>query len=129
MAILRQYETTYILQPNLEDDERAKAMERIDGVIGKFDGTIARTDDWGLRKLAYPIRKESRGEYIYMRYTAPAETILELERIMRLMVPVMKFLTVRLDSDAPDAINPWEAPAREDGDEDDSDRDRDRDRD
>ena len=117
MADLRQYETTYILEPNLEDAERTKATDRIEAVIAKFDGTIARIDDWGTRKLAYPIKKQSRGEYIYMRYTAPAETILELERIMRLMVPVMKFLTVRLEADSPDAVSPWEVQVREDGEE------------
>lgn len=117
MATIRQYETTYIIQSNLEDDGRTKAMERIQDVIGKCGGTIARVDEWGVRKLAYPIEKQSRGEYVYMRYSAPAETILELERIMRLMVPVMKFLTVRLDSDAPEAVNPWETKNGEDDNE------------
>ncbi len=117
MADLRQYETTYILDPNLEDAERTKATDRIEAVIAKFNGTIARVDDWGTRRLAYPIKRQSRGEYIYMRYSAPAETILELERIMRLMVPVMKFLTVRLNAGSPDAVSPWEAPVSEDEDD------------
>ena len=114
MANLRQYETTYILRPNLEEADRTKTMERITGVIATFEGNIARTDEWGTRKLAYPIRKETRGEYIYMHYEAPAKTILELERVMRLMDPVIKFLTVRLDAQSVEMISPWEVQSKDD---------------
>ena len=84
----REYETVYILRPNATDEERTKAQERF--------------DDWGLRKLAYEIRDRGnaeyhdRGRYQYYRYVAPADTIAEIERNLRIVDAVIKYLTVKI---------------------------------
>ncbi len=99
MTTLRQYETTYILAPDLDEADRKKAIERINEVLSGQGGDVARQDEWGKRKLAYPIRKHARGYYVYTRYAAPGEAVAELERNLRLMEPVIKFLTIKVDSD------------------------------
>lgn len=126
MSTHREYETTYILAPLTDAAERAKVTERVSNVItNQFGGTILRTDDWGRRELAYDVQKHRQGLYVYNRYTAPATAITELERVLRLMDPVIKFLTVRLEegaaSDArPDMVRA--APIKKD-DEDEEDED------
>ncbi|MCB9506875.1 MAG: 30S ribosomal protein S6 [Myxococcales bacterium] len=100
MPANRQYETTLILNPSLDEAERGKIRDRVVGIITEqFGGEILKTDDWGRRQLAYPIAKEGQGYYLYWRYLAPGECIAELERILRILDAVMKFLTVRLEDD------------------------------
>jgi small subunit ribosomal protein S6 len=100
MASNRQYETTIILNPSLDESERNKVKERVVGIITEqFGGEILKADDWGRRQLAYPIAKESQGYYLYWRYMAPGNCVAELERILRILDAVVKFLTVRLEDD------------------------------
>lgn len=97
MSQSRHYETTYILHPDV-DEARAKAIaERIEGIISDFNGEIIRVEEWGRRKLAYRVKQNTRGIYIYVRYTADPEAIAELERVMRLIDEVIKFLTLKVD--------------------------------
>lgn len=97
----RQYETTYILNPELDDSERGKVKDRVKSIIEEqFGGEILKVDEWGRRPLAYKIKKEGFGYYVHTRYQASGDTVAELERIMRLTDAVMKFLTVRLEDDA-----------------------------
>jgi len=99
MASLREYETTYILLPDADAAQKAQVAERVKAIIeGQFGGELLRSEEWGRRQLAYPIRKLHHGVYVYTRYTAAAEAIAELERILRLLDPVLKFLTVRLET-------------------------------
>lgn len=103
MPDIRQYETTYILMPELDEGERNKVKERFANVIEQqFGGSIVKVDEWGRRPLAYKIKKESSGYYICTRYDAPGDAVAELERILRLADPVMKFLTVRIEDSGSD---------------------------
>ena len=97
MTAQRNYETTYILTPETDEAERLSIKERVKAIIEEqFGGSIAKVDDWGRRELAYDIKKQNFGYYVHTRHTSPAECIRELERILRLTDPVIKFLTVRL---------------------------------
>lgn len=125
MTILRDYETTYILTPDVDPAERERIADRIKAVLeGQFGGSILRIDDWGRRPLAYPIRKVRYGNYIYVRYTAAPDAIAELERILRLLDAVLKFLTVALEPGAASDARP-DRPARETRVDDDDDDDAD----
>ena len=94
---IREYETTYILTPELDAAEQKKVQDRVTAIITEqFGGEIHRLEDWGKRKLAYPIRKQLRGLYVYIRFQATADTIEEMERILRLLDPVIKFLTINI---------------------------------
>ncbi len=100
MSALRQYETTYILNPDADETERTKVRERFVKIIEEqFGGSILKIDEWGRRPLAYKMRKESFGFYVHVRYHAAAEAIAEMERILRITDSAMKFLTIRLDDD------------------------------
>lgn len=127
MATLRKYETTWILVPDVSDEDKTKVADRIHKLITEAGGELLRTDEWGRRKLSYEIKHFQHGVYVYNRFTAPADLIAEIERVLRLLDPVIKFLTVKLEDDAERDIRPDEgtAPAfssgEEDGDDDDDD--------
>lgn len=95
------YETMYILRPDLND-------EAIDATIGKYQAmlkdlgaSILETQHRGKRRLAYEINRYREGIYIQMNYTGPGEAIAPLERAMRLSEEVIRFLTVKQESDEP----------------------------
>lgn len=127
MAEIREYETTYILTPDVAPEDRQRVADRVKGVIEGANGSILRTEDWGRRKLAYLIEKHAYGNYVYTRYNAEGAAIAELERNLRLLDPVIKFLTVRLEAGAPDTatIHDQDYDTGRDDDEDDEDDDED----
>ena len=96
--IINEYETTYITRPDLPEDMQTAVFEKLLGVIKKYNGELFVHDDWGRRKLAYPIKKHNHGHYVYLNYTGPADLPQELERIIRLDDQILRFLTVRLGS-------------------------------
>ena len=123
MSDLREYEATYILKPNIDPTEKAALAERLKNVIeGQFGGEWKRMDDWGRRELAYAIEKQTYGLYVYNRFLAPPQAITELERILRLLDPVLKFLTVKVEVGMDTAARPINMD-NEDDDEDDDDDD------
>ncbi len=99
---MRQYETTFILRPNLGEDQFTEIIERTCGIITGDGGVIIDTDRWGIKRLAYEINKEVQGYYVCLNYAAPGTTISELERIFRIDDRVLRFLTIKL-ADAIDA--------------------------
>ena len=68
-------------------------------VVGQYRGEVVLTEDWGKRKLAYPIHKESRGHYTYIVYTGSGDIVHEIERNLRLHDHVLRFLTVNLEDE------------------------------
>ncbi len=103
---MRQYETTFILRPNLGEDQFTEIIERTCGIITDDGGVIIDTDRWGIKRLAYEIKKEVQGYYVCLNYAAPGTTILELERIFRIDDRLLRFLTIKLaDSIDADGIS------------------------
>ena len=94
---MRRYETTYILRPNLGEDQFSEIIERTNSIVTGDGGAIINLERWGNRKLAYEIKKENFGQYIYFNFAAPGTTILEMERIFRIDDRVLRFLTVKLE--------------------------------
>jgi small subunit ribosomal protein S6 len=95
------YETIFILQPELSDDEVKEITGRVEQVISSKNGELKQLADWGVRKLAYPINKLSRGRYYYLRVDGGNDLIAELERRLRLNDKVLRYQTVKLDKDTP----------------------------
>lgn len=93
---MRRYETTYILRPNLGEDQFTEVIDRTNAIVKNDGGAIINLDRWGTRKLAYEIKKETLGYYVYFDYAAPGTTIKEIERIFRIDDRVLRFLTVKL---------------------------------
>ena len=72
-------------------------IEQLKGIITADGGTLDKQENWGTRRLAYKLKKLSEGQYILLVFTAPAKTVHELERRLRVNDMVVKFLTVRID--------------------------------
>lgn len=93
---MRRYETTYILRPNLGENLFNEIIERTNEIIGADGGSIIDLDRWGLKKLAYEIKKETQGYYVYMDFAAQPSAVKEMERIFRLDDRLLRFLTIKL---------------------------------
>ncbi|MBH23828.1 MAG: 30S ribosomal protein S6 [Myxococcales bacterium] len=103
--LLREYETVFIMRPDATEEMTARVRERIDSVSERLGGHIINYDDWGKRKLAYEIRDRTaqrrlqKGLYVYMRYLGGNDLVPELERNFRLLEPVLRYMTIKLDED------------------------------
>jgi len=107
----REYETIFIINPDVAGDIIDDVAGRLTGVVERLEGKLLKAENWGRRRLAYPIRKHARGVYIYLRYLGYSDLVHELERNLRMIEPVIKYLTVKVDED----VNPEARPV-EDGD-------------
>lgn len=106
--MLNHYETLVLMSPELTEETRKEILGNLSGVIERDGGKIGLVDDWGVRTLAYPVRKLTRGHYVRLDYTAPGAAVAELERNIRITDGLFKFVTVRLD-EAPEAPSTEEA--------------------
>lgn len=106
--MLRKYETIFILQPDLGEDEINVITTKAKDVISSYKGELYRMDDWGVRKLAYQIKKFARGRYYYARFDGGAEMIAELERRLRLDEKVLRYQSVNI-TDQPEKKAPVKA--------------------
>jgi len=107
----REYETIYILRPDVDNAGAEKVVDRAKDVIARLEGTLTKLDNWGKRKLAYPIQKNNRGIFVYLKYVGYSDLVAELERNLRLLDQVMRFQTVLLTEDidpASVAVDPEE---------------------
>lgn len=93
------YETIFITRSELTDEALRTLQERIGQIVTNFNGESVLSEDWGKRKLAYPIEKESRGHYSFVVYTGKPGVVHEIERNLRLHDHVLRFLTVNLESE------------------------------
>jgi len=93
------YETTFITRPELSDEALKTLANKLSEVVSQFQGEVELTEDWGRRKLAYSIEKETRGHYTYLVYTGKGDVVHEIERNLRLHDHVLRFLSVNLGKD------------------------------
>ena len=104
----REYETIYILRPNTPNEGVAEVNTRIKGIIENMGGKIIKIDNWGKRRLAYEVAKERKGIYLYWQYLAQPGVVEETERNLRMLDSVIRYLTVKVDSDIDVAARPSE---------------------
>ncbi len=90
------FETTFITRGEMADDALKALQEKLNGVVTSFGGELILNEDWGKRRLTYPIEKETRGQYTYMAYTGKGDVVHEIERNLRLHDHVLRFLSVSL---------------------------------
>ena len=108
---MNKYELGVVVRADLEEETFQAEMTRVKGLIERFDGTIDKVDEWGRRKLAYPIQKLTEGMYTFITFTSPAGTPREVESRLRLMENVLRFLVVRKDETETAAAPVKEKPA------------------
>ena len=98
---MRKFETLLLLSPEIPGDGREEVLATLKAVIEREGGAVEEVDQWGMRDLAYPVRKQMRGFYVRLVFTGPNTLVAELERnICIAYESIWKFLTVRLDEDA-----------------------------
>lgn len=102
----RDYETVFILNPDTPPEGIEQIAGRVTEVIERLDGKLMQAENWGKRRLAYPVRKHPKGYYVYLRYLGYADVVHELERNLRMLEPVLKYLTVKLDEDVDPTARP-----------------------
>ncbi|NDV19331.1 30S ribosomal protein S6 [Pseudodesulfovibrio sp. JC047] len=90
------YETLVLLSPELAEENRKELLETLTTIVDREGGKMVETDDWGMRQLAYPVQKQTRGYYVRLVYTAPGALVAELERNIRITDGIFKFMTVKL---------------------------------
>jgi small subunit ribosomal protein S6 len=105
---MRMYETIFIVQPDLGEEETKGLTAKVQEVIANMKGDFKRLEDWGSRKLAYPINKFTRGRYYFLRFDGDAPLIAELERRLRLDDKVLRYQSVKIEKEvaAPVAAPP-----------------------
>ena len=96
---MRMYETIYIVQPDLGEEEVKALSTKVQDVVASMNGDFKRLEDWGTRKLAYPINKNPRGRYFYLRFDGGSALIAELERRLRLDDKVIRYQSVKLETE------------------------------
>ena len=92
------YELTYIINGVLNDDQIKGLVSRVTKYVDENDGEILDVDEWGTRRLAYPISKKRNGYYVNMYFRGGGDLIARLERAMEIEDDVLRYLTLRLDA-------------------------------
>ncbi len=90
------YEKVMIIDPNTDDAVVEETVGKIKDSIIKQGGEILKTENWGRRKLAYELNKHQKGNYVFLLFKAPSATISELERLCKVLDPVIKFMVLKL---------------------------------
>ncbi len=96
---MRKYESLYVIHPEVVGDDLTAMVERFQSVLTDQKAEILKLDNWGTRKLAYPIKKQEKGCYVQTIFEAEATVIAEYERRLRLDENVLRFLTVRFEGE------------------------------
>jgi len=97
VTAMRFYEHTFIARQDLSAQQAQNLADTYAGVVAEQGGEVTKSEYWGLRNLAYRIRKNRKGHYLHFNLKASAEAINELERQERLSDDVIRYLTVKVD--------------------------------
>ncbi len=102
------YESIFILHPDLPAEQSEKITEIMTGIIEKQGGKIHVVDDWGVKRLAYEVKKQKKGHYVLMQFAGEPAVIQELERNYRVNDGVIKYMTLRIEEDKLQPVKPKE---------------------
>lgn len=92
------YELTYIVNAVLNDDQIKGVVNRIAEFITESGGRIIESDEWGTRRLAYPIRKKRNGYYVNLYFEADPSLLVRLERMLEIDDDVLRYMTLKMDA-------------------------------
>ena len=107
---MNQYEAMYVIDTQLEETQRQELIARFNALIAANGGTVDRVDEWGKRRLAYPINYKTEGYYVLTYVTAPPELPRELERNLQISESVLRYLVTRFEGALPpkrEALKPF----------------------
>ena len=96
----RDYELGFILNPEVSEEQTRAILERIEKIVNNYDGQVVKVNQWGRRRLAYPIEHHRDGYYVFIDMILTPETVLELDRTLKVSEEVMRHLVKRRDPKA-----------------------------
>ncbi len=91
----REYETIYILRSDVDAEAAERVQARVSDALARENGKLVKVEAWGRRRLAYPLGKQRRGVYVYLKYVGGGGLVAEVERNLKLQDAVIKFMTVQ----------------------------------
>ena len=94
---MTKYELAVVVSAKLEDDERAKVIDKVKALVERFRGKITNIDEWGKKRLAYEIQKMKEGFYYFIQFEAETSAPAEIESRIRIMDGVIRYLCVKQD--------------------------------
>ena len=94
---MNKYELCVVVNANIEDEERAKVVDKCKALVERFGGTITEVDEWGKKRLAYEVQKMKEAFYYFIRFDAESTVPAEIETRIRIMDNVVRYLCVRQD--------------------------------
>ena len=98
-AQAREYETIYILRSDVDAEAAQRVQARVADALEREHGKLVKVEAWGRRRLAYPLGKQRRGVYVYLKYVGGGGLVAEVERNLKLQDAVIKFMTVQSADD------------------------------
>ena len=103
----REFETIFILRPDTNQDGIHTVNTRVREIIDRMGGRLIKLDNWGKRKLAYEVKKQLKGIFLYWQYLGTSGVVEEIERNLRMLDAVIRYYTVKVDED----VDPTARPA------------------
>lgn len=94
---MNKYESVLIARQDLGASQVNSLIDDLKGVVSKQGGEVVRVDNWGLKNLAYRIKKNRKGHYVLLNIQAPATAVAEYERVMRVNEDIIRYMTVKVD--------------------------------
>ncbi|GAB6282403.1 MAG: hypothetical protein STSR0008_11480 [Ignavibacterium sp.] len=94
------YETAIIINGSLEDTQIEKTIEKVKNILAQHNCKIIDIENWNRKRLAYMINKQKIGYYVFFRFEAPSDFIINLERLLKLDETILRFLTIKLEKNA-----------------------------
>ena len=95
---MNKYEIGVIFKPTLEEEALKTELDRVQELITRFGGTVEKVDEWGRRRLAYEIEKQTEGFYYFITFSAEGPVPAEIESRVRILENVIRYLIVRLEA-------------------------------
>ncbi len=94
---MNKYESIYVIRPQLEEEAVKALVEKFKSLIENEGGQVENIDEWGNRKLAYPIQDYKEGYYVLMNFSAAPTVPQELERVYKITDDILRYLTIKVD--------------------------------
>ncbi len=113
---LREYETIFLVRPDLAEDLVDKIVERMRGIVHRDGGKVIKVENWGKKKTAYEVKKNLRAIYIRFLYLGETKQVAEFERNLRMTDDVLKYQSVKIADDVDAASRAVEADVKLPGD-------------
>ncbi len=96
----RDYELGFILSPEVSEEETRSILDRLAQIVAKYDGQVVKVNQWGRRRLAYPIQHHRDGYYVFIDMILTPETVIELERTLKVSEVVLRYMLTKRDAKA-----------------------------